>query len=47
MWALLITIDLEDGSRDGLIALARLIQPSLRCVLIAGYHYFRREDSLK
>jgi len=44
---LMSTIDLEDGSGDGLIALARLIQPSLRCVLIADHHYFRREEALK
>ena len=44
---LMSTIDLEDGSGDGLITLARLIQPSLRCVLIADYHCFRREDALK
>jgi DNA-binding NarL/FixJ family response regulator len=44
---LLCTIDLEDGSGDGLIAQARLLQPSLRCVLIADHHHYRPEDAIK
>ena len=44
---LLSTIDLEDGSGDGLIAQARLLQPSLRCVLIADHHHYRPEDAIK
>lgn len=43
---LLSTIDLEDGSGDGLIAQARLLYPSLRCVLIADHHYYRRDDAV-
>ena len=43
---LLSTIDLEDGSGDGLIAQARLLHPSLRCVLIADHHHYRRDDAM-
>ena len=44
---LLSTIDLEDGSGDGLIAQARLLHPSIRCVLIADHHHYRPEDAMK
>ena len=44
---LLSTIDLEDGSGDALIGQARLVNPLLRCVLIADHHYWRREDALR
>jgi len=44
---LLSTIDLEDGSGDALIAQARLLHPSLRCVLIADHHHYRQEDAMK
>jgi len=43
---LLSTIDLEDGSGDALIAQARLLHPSLRCVLIADHHHYRQEDAM-
>ena len=43
---LLSTIDLEDGSGDGLIAQARLLHPSLRCVLLADHHHYRRDDAM-
>ena len=43
---LLSTIDLEDGSGDGLITQARLLHPSLRCVLIADHHHYRRDDAM-
>ena len=43
---LLSTIDLEDGSGDGLIAQARLLRPSLRCVLIADHNHYRRDDAV-
>lgn len=43
---LLSTIDLEDGPGDGLIAQARLLRPSLRCVLIADHHHYRRDDAV-
>ena len=46
MGLLLSTIDLEDGSGDGLIAPARLLHPSLRCVLIADHHHYRRDDAM-
>ena len=44
---LLSTIDLEDGSGDALITQARLVNPMLRCILIADHHYWRREDSMQ
>ena len=44
---LLSTIDLEDGSGDALITQARLVNPMLRCMLIADHHYWRREDSMQ
>ena len=44
---LFCTIDLEDGTGDGLIAQARLLQPSLRCVLIADHNHYRPEDACR
>ena len=44
---LLSTIDLDDGSGDELIAQARLINPSLRCVLIADHHHYPQEQAFK
>jgi hypothetical protein len=41
------TIDLEDGPGDGLIVQARLLQPSLRCVLIADHTHYRPEDACR
>ena len=40
------TIDLDDGSGDGLIMQARSMQPSLRCVLIVDHQYYRPEDAV-
>ncbi len=42
---LIATIDLEDGTGDRLIAQARLLQPSLRCLLIVDHHFYRPEDA--
>jgi len=44
---LLSTIDLEDGSGDALISQVRLVNPLLRCVLIADHHYWRPEDAMR
>jgi len=40
------TIELEDGSGDAFITQARLLQPSLRCVLVADHHYYQPEEAL-
>jgi DNA-binding NarL/FixJ family response regulator len=40
------TIELEDGSGDAFITQARLLQPSLRCVLVADHHHYQPEEAL-